>query len=233
MLVPVPGGACCAVCFGPARDGFRLCYQCGRHRVLAPDLADAVVPVSYAISGDWLAEDLWRYKSPGSAGTIAAGERLRRLLLAFLHDHGPCVWSAAGMLRPGLLAVVPSGRGRLAGLADHPLLQLATGLVRLEPVRLAVHPGHLARGRDLNESWLLVRSPVRGRDVLVLDDSWVSGGSAQSAAVALKRAGARRVAVVVLGRHLNPADPRTRPLIVSLPAAATGLERCAVHGLER
>jgi hypothetical protein len=230
LLVPVPGAACCAVCFGPTRDGFRLCYQCGRHQALAPDLADAVVPVSYAISGDWLAEDLWRYKSPYSADTIAAGERLRRLLLVFLHDHGRCVWRAAGMERPGLLAVVPSGRGRLAGLADHPLLQLATGLVRIPTARLAVHPGRLARGRDVDESWLRVLSPVRGQDVLVLDDSWVSGGSAQSSAVALKRAGARRVAVVVLGRHLNPADPRTRPLIASLPAPAPGLERCAVHG---
>ena len=48
-----------------------------------------------------------------------------------------------------------------------------------------------------------------GSDVLVVDDTWVSGGSAQSAAAALKLAGARRVAVVVLGRHVNPADPRS------------------------
>jgi hypothetical protein len=38
--------------------------------------------------------------------------------------------------------------------------------------------------------------------VLLLDDTWTSGGTAQSAAVALKRAGARSVAVVVAGRHL-------------------------------
>jgi hypothetical protein len=37
---------------------------------------------------------------------------------------------------------------------------------------------------------------------LLLDDTWVSGGSAQSAAVALKRAGSRLVATVVLGRHV-------------------------------
>jgi hypothetical protein len=102
--------------------------------------------------------------------------------------------------------------------------------VRIPPARLAVRTGHIARGRDLDESWLRVLSPVRGQDVLVLDDSWVSGGSAQSAAVALKRAGARRVAVIVLGRHLNPADPRTGLLIGSLPAPAPGLERCAAHG---
>jgi adenine/guanine phosphoribosyltransferase-like PRPP-binding protein len=38
--------------------------------------------------------------------------------------------------------------------------------------------------------------------ILLLDDTWTSGGTAQSAAVALKRASARSVAVVVLGRHV-------------------------------
>jgi orotate phosphoribosyltransferase len=46
-------------------------------------------------------------------------------------------------------------------------------------------------------------------DILVVDDTWVSGGSAQSTAAALKLAGARRVAIVVLGRHVNPEDPRS------------------------
>jgi predicted amidophosphoribosyltransferase len=41
--------------------------------------------------------------------------------------------------------------------------------------------------------------------VLLLDDTCTSGGTAQSAAVALKHAGARSVTVVVVGRHLPPA----------------------------
>jgi hypothetical protein len=58
--------------------------------------------------------------------------------------------------------------------------------------------------------------------VLVVDDTWVSGGSAQSTAAALKLAGARRVAVVVLGRHVNPADPRSAALLESVRAAGEG-----------
>jgi orotate phosphoribosyltransferase len=58
-----------------------------------------------------------------------------------------------------------------------------------------------------------------GADVLVVDDTWVSGGSAQSTAAALKLAGARRVAVVVLGRHVNPADPRSAAFLESVHAA--------------
>ncbi len=68
-----------------------------------------------------------------------------------------------------------------------------------------------------------VGDPVAGGDVLVVDDTWVSGGSAQSAAAALKLAGARRVAVVVLGRHVNPADPRSAAFL----AAAAALDGAA------
>ena len=46
----------------------------------------------------------------------------------------------------------------------------------------------------------------------------MSGGSAQSAAAALKLAGARRVAVVVLGRHVDPADPRSAALLRAINA---------------
>jgi len=42
-----------------------------------------------------------------------------------------------------------------------------------------------------------------GEPVLLIDDTWTTGASAQSAAAALKRAGAGPVAAVVIGRHLN------------------------------
>jgi hypothetical protein len=62
-------------------------------------------------------------------------------------------------------------------------------------------------------------STPAGADVLVVDDTWVSGGSAQSAAVALKLAGARRVAIIVIGRHVNPDDPQSAQFLEALPAA--------------
>jgi orotate phosphoribosyltransferase len=77
------------------------------------------------------------------------------------------------------------------------------------------------------------RLEVLGRpdcaSVLLLDDTWVSGASAQSAAAALKLAGARHVAVVVLGRHVNPADPASAALLDSLHPARYDPSICAVH----
>ena len=62
-----------------------------------------------------------------------------------------------------------------------------------------------------------------------MEDSWVSGASAQSAAAALKQAGAGRVAIVVAGRHLNPADPRTAALAARLTSAPYDPSVCAAH----
>jgi hypothetical protein len=44
---------------------------------------------------------------------------------------------------------------------------------------------------------------LSGKSVLLLDDTWTSGGHAQSAAHALTGAGAQKVALVVIGRHVR------------------------------
>lgn len=183
-------------------------------------LADAVVPIAFAVGGGRLADDLWRYKAVPP--DQAAAHRLRALLLTFLRDHGPCVWRLAGMKRPRAVAFVPSGRGRLG---EHPLRPLVLPFLRLPEVSLRIRPEYAERARDLEPAWLHA-APVNG-GVLVIDDTWVTGASAQSAAVALKTAGASHVAVVVLGRHINLADPVTRRLTGEAPM--TELMPCPVH----
>ena len=87
-----PGLAVCALCRGPVRPGFARCYQCARHDLLGRGLlADAVVPISYAVKGTAFAASLWRYKS-WPVPSAAAQTSMLALLLAFLHDHGSCVW---------------------------------------------------------------------------------------------------------------------------------------------
>jgi hypothetical protein len=227
---PEPPGRAgvCAVCRGPAGPGHIRCYQCARHQALGPGLlADAVAPISYAVKGTAFAADLWRYKAAWgpSAESAAARTSLLALLLAFLRDHGGCVWRQAGMAAPGCLAVVPTGCGRPG---PHPLLALAAPYLRLPQARLVIRPGRQGRDPDPNRFYA-----ERGRlraNVLLLEDSWVSGSSAQSAAAALKRAGAGRVAVIVLGRHLDPAGRFGAPLAARLAETPYDPGRCAVHG---
>jgi hypothetical protein len=189
-------------------------------------LADAVVPVSYAVKGTAFADDLWRYKSGHTLNAPDASARrsVLALLLAFLDDHGPCVWRHAAMPAPSLLAVVPSGCGRPG---PHPLLALAAPCLRLPLWPLAIRPGR--QGRDLDVHRFQASRAGAGGSVLLVDDTWVSGASAQSAAAALKLAGARHVAIVVLGRHVNPADPRAARFAAGLVPGPYDPAACAVH----
>jgi hypothetical protein len=223
---PEPAGqpGVCAVCRGPAGPGFARCYQCGQHDLLGRGLlADAVVPISYAVKGTAFAAGLWRYKSwrpPDPAARTA----LLALLLTFLHDHGRCVWRHAGMPAPGRLAVVPTGCGRPG---PHPLLEMAAPYLRLPVTGLVIRPGE--QGRDPNPDRFTAERIRPGASVLLLDDSWVSGASAQSAAAALKHAGARHVAVVVLGRHVDPTGRLSVPLAARLTPRPYDPDRCAAH----
>jgi hypothetical protein len=171
-----------------------------------------VVPVGYAVRGGPLATDLRRYKS-NQAGAAESAARLRDMLAGFLRDDADSVWQAAGMTAgPSAVAVVPTGQGR-PGV--HPLLGIVRSCVDLPMLRLSVVP-EVIHVRGVTVGWLRADDPVPGADVLVVDDTWVSGGSAQSAAAALKLAGAKRVAIVVLGRHVNPTDPRSAPFLAAL-----------------
>ena len=209
----------CRTCRGPAGTGFARCYQCELAlSQVGGLLADTVAPIGYAVRGGPLAEDLRRYKSDrvAAAEATAAGARLRALLAAFLAGRGPSVWAAAGMTAgPTAVAVVPSGQGRPG---PHPLAGVVRSCMDLPLVRLSIVPAEI-HVRGVNPGWARVGDPVAGGDVLVVDDTWVSGGSAQSVAAALKRAGAHRVAVVVLGRHVNPADPRSVAFLAAAAAA--------------
>jgi endonuclease III len=238
-----PGPGQCRTCRGPAHPGYTRCFQCRLHAESAPgSLADVVVPVGYAPKGSRLARQLWQYKTgqnragqntggrdktgPDKTGAAAARRELRALLLVFLRDHGPCVWRAAAMPPPSHVAVVPSGRGRPG---PHPLAALIMPYLALPWARLAVStpdgPGghHLDPGRFRASRPLDSVAPLRGAAVLLLDDTWTSGGSAQAAAVALRAAGARYVAVLVLGRHLDRLPPGL--------GQPFRLDRCAVHEL--
>jgi hypothetical protein len=173
-------------------------------------LADAVIPIAHAVKGSRLANDLWRYKS---AADPAAAERLRAMLREFLRGHGECAARAAGVPAWDRVAVVPSGQGRPGA---HPLGGIVASCLPLPEARLSAPAAVPARGREIIVGWPRVASDVAGKAVLIVDDTWVSGGTAQSVAVAVKRAGAARAAIVVLGRHVDPANPRSAALMAAL-----------------
>jgi len=220
------GADLCLVCHGPPGQGSPLCFQCDLHRQCAGgSLADVVVPVAFAVKGSPHARQLWQYKSgrlPAAARAVPA-TMLRALLLVFLRDHGPCVWRAGGIRAPNQLAMVPTARGR-PGI--HPLRALIGPYLTAPWAELAARPGG-EQARDLDPDRFAAKVLPDAR-VLLIDDTWTTGASAQSAAMALRRAGARSVATVVLGRHVGVAQAER----AGLGPASTPfrLGSCAVHG---
>src|SRR5262249_56511217 len=108
-----------------------------------------------------------------------------------------------GVRAPACACVVPSGGGRPG---PHAVQALVRGCLALPWVPLLARPGADTWGRALDPGRFSAPHSLTGQVVLLLDDTWVSGGTAQSAAAALKRAGAGPVALVVVGRH-QPAIP--------------------------
>ncbi|HEX4064211.1 MAG TPA: hypothetical protein VHY58_24630 [Streptosporangiaceae bacterium] len=227
LRVPMPAGlGCCPVCRGPARAGYPRCFSCNLHHRTAPGLlADAVVPLSYSIAGTSYSRWLRMYKS-ASTDRHEARAAMRTLLLVFLHDHGTCLWATAGMTAPSHVAVVPSGAGR-PGV--HPLRALIEPYLALPWAGLTACGDDPVQPRELRVGRYRSDASLRGANVLLVDDTWASGASAQSAAAALKLAGAASVVILVFGRHVNPERLHFDTFLRSLSKSCFRLDRCAVH----
>jgi hypothetical protein len=86
----------------------------------------------------------------------------------------------------------------LHGLVGHlvkPIRPRYARLLRRTDTAVAVHRFHAER--------YAATADLRARAVLLIDDTWTTGANAQSAAAALKAAGAERVAALVIGRYVN------------------------------
>jgi hypothetical protein len=73
-----------------------------------------------------------------------------------------------------------------------------------------VATGHLVASEGAFVVGAEHRSALQGRGVVLLDDSYTTGATAQSAAQALRRAGVATVVVLVLARAVRPGRSATQ-----------------------
>jgi len=199
LLGPRPGPGVCSGCFN-LTDGFDRCYACAQRE----SLLDAVAPISYSVAHEQLHHALASYKR--LTGTVARrlGLELAAVLWHYLEAHEQCVARAAGVKSFPLVATVPSSDSERD--QEHPLRWLVGELVgptRDRHVRLLGRSPVAVDARAFSpEKYTAVR-PLDGEPVLLIDDTWTTGANAQSAAAALRSAGAGALAAVVIGRHVN------------------------------
>ncbi len=188
----------CAVCATPVA-GFRLCYQCQRHRGRG-GLPDATGFLTYAVAGQQSGYVMQGYKArppvPEHRTIVAL------LVLLALARHAGCA-GRAGLPAPVPVthwATVPS---LPAQPGEHPLHAIVSRLAPgHEVVLAAADEVDYPRGVDPRHFRAAPALPA-GAHVLLADDTWTRGGHAQSAVLALRAAGAARVSVLVAARWIN------------------------------
>ena len=186
---------------------YSRCFPCNEaYRKAGGQLADAIVPISIAVKGDQFAVELWRYKNHADAQARAVLQsRLASVLWRFAAEHESCIADHTGVPEFDCVTVVPSTSGRL----DHPLRHMVASMIpytRDRFVDLPISNSALSADRQVHVDRFIpvVGQAIDGASILLFDDTWTTGAHAQSAAWALKRAGAARVAILVIGRHFVP-----------------------------
>ena len=155
--------------------------------------------------------------------------QLAAVLWRFLRDPEPCLARRAKVERFSLVTTVPSGDQ--ARDAVHPLPHIIGALVghtRDRYKRLLARSGTTVAERALDPGKFSPTEDLAGEAILLVDDTWTTGASAQSAAGARKIAGAGKVAVLVIGRHVNPEWSDNANRLRALPRGFDW-DRCAVH----
>jgi predicted amidophosphoribosyltransferase len=215
LAVPRPGPGVCATCHGPARDGGTDCWCC---RTVSSRLGHfgsqpaLVVPVSLCRNGDPLHVALRGYKdAPVTAARRHFAARTGLLVRNFLTRHATCIRDTASATWDSFATVPSSVRPSRSSPRDgdiswrHPFDRIvqpvlsASGLTHIRLVRAEGELGHLVPDPHA----FGVVGGVRGRRVLLVDDTWVTGARMRSAASALSRAGAVVVAMVAVGRIVD------------------------------
>jgi ComF family protein len=182
----------CARCGGPTAWPVTRCRECSGRRLAFAQARAAVA-----------------YDEPVRRIVAAWKERGLRRLAAWAADVVVQVVPAAGA---DIVAFVPSDRDRRLKRGHHAAEALARELavrwdLQTEPllVRTRLAPrqrglDHVARRRNVRGAF--AAGPVQGR-VLLIDDVYTTGATANACASALRRAGARRVEVVTFARAIR------------------------------
>ncbi len=219
-LVPVAASnqeGVCAACHTGVESGYARCYHCEQARSL--DMPE-VLPIAMSVHLGLLHAHLRGYKDnydPQVRSRMAL--RLAALVSVFMANHGRCVgeWD--------YVTCVPSER-RVAPAAIVSRLRLFEGRYRQI---LATSPSSAARALD--PSRFSLGAHVRGDRVLLLDDTFTTGGGIFSAVAALRHAGAEVVGPLVIGRHIRPDWEASHQLLHWLARRNWDEQRCArCHG---
>jgi len=225
LLAPRHGHGVCPRCLNLTRDPDGLCRAC----IACEHHLAAVIPITYSVGGEWLHHLIAAYKRGADPSVPDAVVTLARICEEFISAHERCIASACGVAGFELVTTVPSGDPRRD--EGHPLRRLIAEMVpavRDRHERLLTRTDKPALPRTFDPTRYRATRPLHGESVLLVDDMWTSGASAQSAAAALRYAGAGTTAAVVIARHLNRGWHRNDLRLRRLAGAGFDFHGCVL-----
>jgi ComF family protein len=206
MKLHFPGDPACATCGEPLEVDAGPDVRCGACLAAPPALDGVRAAVAYGEIARGLAIRLKHGRRPGIAETIARQiERLApadgEMLLAPVPLHRWRIWSR-GFNQSALIARALARRRGLPLALD--LLERSKSTPMLRGL------GRAERARAVRGAFRVVPShvaAVKGRRVLLIDDVYTTGATANACGAALKRAGAAEVRLLCWARVVRGTSP--------------------------
>lgn len=185
----------CAICTTPV-DGYPQCFRCSSQLRTNPLLADAVAPLVYGVAGAQSGFVMRGYKAHPPVQEHRSIVAMTAML--GIGKHSTCTerLGGAAITHWSTVPSLPAKPG------VHPLRQLiapaTTGKeLVLTPAASPKDP------RAVDGSHFTTDPLPTSSHVLLIEDTWVGGGHAQSAVLSLRRAGAARVSVMAVARWVD------------------------------
>lgn len=226
------GPGVCPVCHGPT-PGSGMCSTCLTTQAnLQGATCDNTFFLAYA---DGWHPDAWsqsahtmrQYKAVHAPQQCIDDVHMLTFTATWVHD--PCIRAAEQHQEWDVATYVPSKRTGL-----HPVTGVALNIARIaaqdtdddtpsriKRVSIACGPVHAPRVANVDRFTVpdAVRPAIEGKRVLIVDDTWTSGTSIQSAAAALKAAGAASVTGLCVARWLSWRWEPDVPLLQNVTTA--------------
>lgn len=201
----MPGDAddVCRVCRTGRKPEYDLCYSCGQTTSQVGYPAEQIVPISYYTKPSPLRERMHDYKAAGDKVRGPEGRAVAAIIARYLKEHADALADKFGGW--DAVVAVPSSRPSV-----RPALQIAIEHHFADvvgPFENCLTKGAGTTGRNrASECAFEADGNLKGRSLLLIDDTFTTGASLQSAHHALVAAGAEVPVPVVVTRKINPSE---------------------------
>lgn len=206
-------GHVCPVCAGPKGTKFALCKACGDAKKQALGLrpggillADTIRFGHYAYKGEQMYRVAQGYKNTADPAANEYQKDIKYIAAEALAVHYPCIAKLTGR-PPTAWATIPSTKSSRNYGKPHILTDLVSPFMdRIGIQQLHLQANAEKKHNDINlQAFSLVAEGQQPdlRHVLLIEDSWASGATVQSAAAMLRIQGAAYITVYCMTRIID------------------------------